>query len=206
MNGKFISFEGGEGSGKTTIIKSLVKELEKNGYSVLSTREPGGSDIAEQIRSLILNVDNTAMGKETETLLYAASRIQHLEEKILPALKEGKVVICDRYLDSSLAYQGHARGVGFSDVLTANTFALKHMPEMTFFIDVTPEVGMKRIIGRDKMDRLDLESYEFHNKVYEGYLRLCKMYPTRIIRIDGNRSCEEICEEINKYVMDFLNK
>lgn len=204
MKGKFISFEGGEGSGKTTIIQTLIQELIADGYDVVSTREPGGSDIAEQIRAVILNVSNTKMTKETETLLYAASRIQHLKEKVLPALEEGKVVICDRYLDSSLAYQGYARGVGFKEVLQANIFASKHLPDITFFIDVDPDIALGRLAYRSKIDRLDLESLDFHKKVYEGYIEVCNQYPSRIKKIDGNRSLEDICEDVIERVVDFL--
>ena len=137
--GKFITFEGGECSGKTSIITAVCKELEKRGISYISTREPGGIDISEQIRSIILDVNNTAMTEETEALLYAASRMQHLSERVIPAINNGTIVICDRFLDSSLAYQGYARGLGMDSVLRINHFALKHLPDVTFFIDVTPD-------------------------------------------------------------------
>src|SRR5574344_1180309 len=204
MQGKFITFEGGEGSGKTTIILKLIEVLTSKGYACVSTREPGGSEIAEQIRSIILDVKNTNMTKETETLLYAASRMQHLAERVLPSLEAGKIVICDRYLDSSLAYQGIARGVGLSEVLKANSFALKHMPDLTFFIDVEPRIALKRLNNRDKMDRLDLEAMDFHNKVYRGYLDVCALYPSRIVKIDGRRDLDTIITEVIDKVLDFL--
>ncbi len=206
MPGIFITLEGGEGSGKTTIILSIEKYLKENGYDVVTTREPGGVPIAEQIRNVILDVNNTKMCNETETLLYAASRMQHLHEKVIPALNEGKVVICDRYLDSSLVYQGYARGFGIDNVLNANCFALDHMPDVTFFIDVTPEVGLQRISGRDKIDRLDKESLSFHQRVYDGYVKLSEQYPDRIKRIDGQRDKEEVIADVIEEIKKVLKR
>ncbi len=206
MPGIFITLEGGEGSGKTTIILSIEKYLKENGYDVVTTREPGGVPIAEQIRNVILDVNNTKMCNETETLLYAASRMQHLHEKVIPALNEGKVVICDRYLDSSLVYQGYARGIGIDNVLNANCFALDHMPDVTFFIDVTPEVGLQRISGRDKIDRLDKESLSFHQRVYDGYVKLSEQYPDRIKRIDGQRDKEEVIADVIEEIKKVLKR
>lgn len=195
--GYFITFEGGEGTGKTTIINYISKYLESKGYNVVSTREPGGIDIAEQIRSIILDIKNTKMDYRTEALLYAASRTQHLAEKVIPALNEGKVVLCDRYLDSSLVYQGIARGLGIENVLKVNMFALEYMPNITFFIDVKPEICFKRLKDNNRaMDRLDLEKMDFHNMVYEGYKQIAKMYPERIVSIDGDRKIEDIIEDI----------
>lgn len=206
MSGLFITFEGGEGSGKTTIIKSVVEALENKGYSVISTREPGGIDIAEQIREVILKKENTKMTKETETLLYAASRMQHLFERVVPALEEDKVVVCDRFLDSSLAYQGYARGIGMNNVLQANHFALNHLPDITFFIDVKPEVGLARLSGRDEINRLDLEKIDFHQRVYDGYCKLCELYPKRIVRINGEQSKEAVSKDVIDYIFEFLKK
>ena len=202
--GKFITFEGGECSGKTSIITAVCKELEKRGISYISTREPGGIDISEQIRSIILDVNNTAMTEETEALLYAASRMQHLSERVIPAINNGTIVICDRFLDSSLAYQGYARGLGMDSVLRINHFALKHLPDVTFFIDVTPDIALKRLANRNKSDRLDLEEMKFHEDVYNGYLKVCQMYPERVIRIDGNRSLEEIIEDCVNRVINII--
>jgi dTMP kinase len=201
--GLFITFEGGEGSGKTTIINKLVPLLEAKGLNVLTSREPGGVRIAEDIRNIILDPKNTEMCYETEALLFAASRMQHLKEKVIPALLSGKVVICDRYLDSSLVYQGYCRGLGFDKVLRANAFASEYMPKVTFFIDVTPEVGLSRLKGRSgKIDRLDKECIDFHQKVYDGYIKLCEMYPDRVKRIDGNRDVLDIVNEI----LDIIEK
>lgn len=201
---KFITFEGGECSGKTTVITELCKRLQEMNIKFISTREPGGIRIAEDIRNIILDINNTAMTRECEALLYAASRMQHLSERVLPALEEGKVVICDRFLDSSLAYQGYARGIGFDDVLRANSFALDYLPGLTIFIDVTPDVALKRLSGRDKTDRLDLEKNDFHQRVYEGYHQVMKMFPNRVVRVDGNQKLEAVVNDCINIVLNYL--
>lgn len=203
--GKFITFEGGECSGKTSIIERVCEVFDQLGIPYISTREPGGIDISEQIRKVILDVRNTAMTKETEALLYAASRMQHLSERILPALEAGKVVLCDRYIDSSLAYQGYARGLGIDDVLKINHFALKSLPDLTFFIDVKPKTALSRLNERAKLDRLDLETMKFHEDVYQGYLKLCGKYPDRIVMIDGSRPLEEITNDCIKRILTFIS-
>ena len=200
----FITFEGGEGSGKTTIIEALKEKLSKK-YDLVLSREPGGVMIAEDIRKIILDPLNTSMCYETEALLFAASRMQHLKEKVIPALNDGKMVLCDRYIDSSLVYQGLSRGLGIEKVLEVNSFATNYMPFVTFFIDVTPEVGLARLKGRDtKIDRLDKETIDFHNKIYNGYLKLSKMYSERIVRIDGNRSVDVIVNDIYNEIIKRL--
>lgn len=205
--GIFITLEGGEGSGKTTVLQHLALFLEECGIVYMTTREPGGIDIAEQIRSLILNPANTAMDGRTEALLYAAARRQHLVEKVLPALKQGIVVLCDRYIDSSLAYQGHARGLGIEEVLSINSFATSgQMPDVTFYMDVEPEVGLARIAagqGRE-INRLDMEGIDFHTKVREGYLKVANRYPGRIKIIDASGSKEEVAEAIKREVIAVL--
>lgn len=205
--GVFITLEGGEGSGKTTILKGIIEFLSDK-YEVFSTREPGGSRIAEQIREVILNTENTDMDELTEALLYAASRSQHLKEKVLPNLKEGKVVICDRFLDSSLAYQGYARGIGIEKVLKVNEFAVDNcMPDLTIYIDLDPNIGLSRIKqNRRELNRLDMEKIQFHQKVREGYLIVAEMFPERIVTIDGDRTVEEILDEVNKIIMNFIQK
>lgn len=203
---KFITLEGGECSGKTTIIESLVKKLEELNIKYITTREPGGIRIAEDIRNIILDVKNTEMTPECEALLYAASRMQHLSQKVIPAINEGNVVICDRFLDSSLVYQGYARGLGIDKVLTINSFALDYLPGLTLFIDVTPDVALKRMSGRNKADRLDLETMDFHQRVYEGYQKVYKMYPERIKRVDGNQELDKVVSDCVKIVIDYLNK
>ena len=203
--GLFITFEGGEGCGKTTVIKALVKELEKEGLQALLTREPGGSLIAEQIRNVILDRANTLMDPRTEALLYAASRRQHLVEIVLPALKEGKMVLSDRYLDSSLAYQGVARGIGIEEVFSINKFAIDQtMPDLTFFLDLEPEKGLERIRQHrsDEVNRLDLEKLSFHQKVYEAYKLLAQKYPERIVTIDASMTVEQEVEQIKKVILE----
>ena len=191
----FITLEGPEGSGKTSAAKLIVSELEKRGYQVLFTREPGGTSIAEQIRNVILDKANTRLDARAEALLYAASRRQHLVEKVLPALKEGKIVICDRYIDSSLAYQGGARGLGIEEVLNINLFATENkFPDLTLLFDIDPVLGLERI-ARNKnreVNRLDLEKLDFHNKVRETFLLLSKTYASRYIVIDASQNMEMV--------------
>ncbi len=207
MNMKnFITLEGGECSGKTTIIESLIKKLEELNIKYITTREPGGIRIAEDIRNIILDVKNTEMTPECEALLYAASRMQHLSQKVIPAINDGNVVICDRFLDSSLVYQGYARGLGIDKVLTINSFALDYLPGLTLFIDVTPDVALKRMSGRNKADRLDLETMDFHQKVYEGYQLVYKKYPERIKRVDGNQELDKVVKDCVDIVLDYLKK
>ena len=198
MQGHFITLEGGEGSGKTTVLDLVYKELSALGYSVLVTREPGGIPIAEYIREIILNPNNTQMEKRTEALLYAAARRQHLIEVIAPALERGQIVLCDRFIDSSLVYQGHARGIGMEEVMAINHFAIDDLfPELTLFFDVEPEEGLARIAQNEKREknRLDLEKLTFHKKVYEGYQLLLNKYPERIKRIDATKTITEVTSE-----------
>ncbi len=204
MSGKFITFEGGEGSGKTTVINNLKQYLQDLGYEVVLTREPGGIKISEQIRDILLDVSNKDMTYETETLLYAASRMQHLSQKVLPALNEGKIVICDRYLDSSLVYQGYARKIGYEDVLKANHFALKYIPDMTFFLDVEPSIALKRIESRKDLDRLDLESRAFHELVYQGYKDVSLKYANRIKTVDASLDETSVLNQIKELIKTIL--
>lgn len=204
----FITFEGPDGSGKSTIIKSLYEELTAEGYDILLTREPGGTPISEQIRNVILDNNNTALDPRTEALLYAASRRQHLVEKIWPALKEGKIVLCDRYLDSSLAYQGGARNLGVDNILNINLFATEHTyPDLTIFFDVAPEIGLSRLSHDKKRvaDRLDNESENFHHVVYETFLQVCDKYKDRIVKIDASKSINEVKKEAYKAIKEKLN-
>ncbi len=165
------------------------------GYEIVRTREPGGAIISEQIRNVILDKANTAMDSRTEALLYAASRRQHLVEKIWPALKAGKIVICDRYLDSSLAYQGGARELGIEEVLKINLFATENTwPDLTLLFDIDPVIGLSRISSNNQreVNRLDLEKLEFHKKVRATFLKLAEQYPERYAIIDASKSREEV--------------
>ena len=194
--GLFITFEGCEGSGKTTVSKYLYNRLKDEGYDVIYSREPGGVDIAEQIRAVILNVNNTAMDPRTEALLYAASRRQHLAEVVLPALNEGKIVLCDRFVDSSLVYQGYARGIGIDKVWELNQFAIDDcMPDMTLYYDVDVEIGLARVRSRGELNRLDSENVEFHKSVRRAYQLIAEKYPERIVTVDSNQCLQTVEEE-----------
>ena len=204
MRGKFITLEGPDGSGKTTISKIVFDQLMAEGYKVLLTREPGGIDIAEQIRAIILDKKNIAMEARTEALLYAAARRQHLIEKIEPALNDGYLVICDRFIDSSLVYQGVARNIGIDEVYQINLFAIGDVfPDTTIFFDIPYEIGLERINKNHRdTDRLDLESHDFHKKVYEGYMSICEKYADRITKIDASKSIDEVASQ----VIDIIKK
>lgn len=205
--GLFITFEGPDGSGKTTVSTAVVERLQKEGYNVKYTREPGGSDIAEQIRRVILDPKNTSMDARTEALLYAASRRQHLVEKVLPDLASGKSVISDRFVDSSLAYQGCGREIGMDEVFEINAFAIEgHMPTKTIYLNVDPEVGLARIhANRATLDRLDQESIEFHQRVLEGYQKVIEKYKDRMILVDANQDVEKVIEEAYQIVKGLLD-
>lgn len=207
--GLFITLEGPEGAGKTTIIGMLATALMERGMKVIVTREPGGIPIAEQIREVILNKENTAMDARTEALLYAAARRQHLVEKVLPHLEEGSIVLCDRFIDSSLAYQGYARGLGIDEVYSINHFAIEgKMPDATFYFDIDPEIGLYRI-GQHKgreVNRLDLEELHFHEKVREGYHLLLERFKDRILMIDASQSVEQVFQQALDSLLKLLNK
>ena len=207
MSGFFITFEGGEGSGKTTIAKMVKEQLSKEGYHVVLTREPGGVEIAEEIRNIIHDVKNTNMDKKTEALLYAASRRQHLVEKVIPALEEDCIVICDRYIDSSLVYQGIARGIGIEEIYQMDLFATENiLPIRTLFFDIKPEDGLKRVYeNKDReVNRLDLETLDFHQKVYDGYLKLCDKYPDRIIKVDASQNIEGVFNQVIEKIKEII--
>lgn len=206
MKGLFITFEGNDGAGKSSAIQAVYEELVKQGYDVILTREPGGSKIAEKIRTIILDTDNLGMDSKTEALLYAASRREHLVKKIIPALESGKIVLSDRYIDSSLVYQGIARGIGVKEVYDLNQFAIgDYLPDLTIMLAVHPEIGMERIKNnRHEFDRLELEKLDFHNKVYNGYIEVAKTYPNRIVMIDGEKTKDEVLEQTKKVVMEFI--
>lgn len=207
MSGIFITFEGGEGSGKTTIAAMIKEHLTKEGYQVTLTREPGGVEIAEKIRDIIHNVDYTNMDCKTEALLYAASRRQHLVEKVIPALESGHIVICDRYLDSSMVYQGIARGIGVDEVYQMNLFATENiLPKRTIFFDILPEDGLKRVYANKdrEVNRLDLENIDFHRKVYNGYLFLCDKFPDRIVKIDASLTIDQVFSQVLSKIKEIL--
>ncbi len=207
MNNLFITFEGCEGSGKTTIINLLKEDFIKDNINFYLTREPGGSKISEDIRNIILDKANTNMDYMTEALLYAASRRQHLQEIVLPKLNNGYTVICDRYLDSSLVYQGVARNLGIDDVYNINMYATGgKLPDLTIYIDIPVEVGLSRIKTNNRdTNRLDLENINFHKMVRNGYLEIAKRYKDRIKVIDGNRSINEVYNDVKKVIYERIN-
>lgn len=196
--GYLISLEGGEGAGKTTILEKLIDYLNEHKMDYVSTREPGGVHISEQIREIILDKDNTDMDSKTEALLFAAARRQHLVQKVVPALKKGKLVIMDRYVDSSLIYQGYVRGMGIDEVFELNQYAIEDLlPDVTLYFDLSPEIGLGRI-NQDKdreVNRLDLEEGSFHHKVREGYLKLAEKFE-RISIIDAEQSIDKVFSDV----------
>lgn len=203
--GVLITFEGNDGAGKTTAIEKVYERLKKDGADVILTREPGGSRIAEKIRDLLLDVNNT-MDPKTEALLYAASRREHLVSTILPALKKNQIVLCDRYLDSSLAYQGEGRNLGLKEIEELNDFGLEGFrPDLTLFFALDPKTEAKRMNQRGDLNRLDQEGMEFHQKVRDGFEKLLKQYPERIVAIDASKSKEEVQKEATDIVLKFLD-
>lgn len=198
-NGTLISFEGPEGAGKSSILEAVLPLLEEKGISYITTREPGGVDIAEKIRQVILDPDHTSMDAKTELLLYIASRRQHLVERVLPALAAGKVVLMDRFIDSSVAYQGYGRGLSVEDIEWLNQFATDGLkPNLTLYFDLDVEEGLARIAKNQEreINRLDLEGLELHQKVRQGYLALYEKESERIVKIDASQSFEAVLADV----------
>lgn len=207
MKGFFITFEGPDGSGKTTISTRVQKRLVEMGYDAIYTREPGGIDIAEQIRNVILDPKNITMDPKTEALLYAASRRQHLVEKVIPALEKGQIIICDRFIDSSLAYQGYARHLGIDNVYSINEFAIEgHFPDTTIFLNLNYADGLQRIESRVFKDRLDLETNTFHQEVSKGYQKVLEKYKYRMHVVDASQEIEKVVEDSLKIVLETISK
>ena len=211
MQGLFITVEGPDGAGKSTLIQRLEKKLlEELTVPLVRTREPGGSEIAEKIREVILDPKNTAMDDRTEALLYAASRRQHIMEKIKPSLAEGKVVLCDRFVDSSIAYQGAGRGIGVEEVATLNRFATEDLtPDITLYLDVDAQVGLNRIASKNsnrEKDRLELEAISFHNRVRNAYKVLLKKHPERIQLIDASQNADDVFNDAWKVVQEKIQE
>lgn len=206
MIGKFIAFEGSDGSGKTTILNNVEKFLIENNIDFIITREPGGTKISEEIREILLSNDNSEMSARTEALLYSASRAQHVDELILPNLQKGKLVISDRYVLSSLAYQGFGRELGYDSVKEINDFATDNLsPDYTFFFNVDPITVLKRKRNNFVTDRLENESNSYHNKVYNGYQEILKRNKDNLIIIDASKSIEEVTEQTISKLKIILN-
>lgn len=207
MKGIFITIEGGDGSGKSTQIDLLMSYFDEHGFKVLLTREPGGTPISEKIREVILDSNNVEMDNMTEVLLYAAARAQHVAEFIKPSIEQGKVVICDRFVDSSVVYQGYARGVGIDAVEDINSYAtLGLIPDLTILLDLPPDLGLFRKKNQQALDRLELESDAFHLKVNEGYRLLAKRHQNRILTVDATKSIEDIHQIILEAIKTLLPK
>lgn len=206
--GYFITFEGPDGSGKTTVSTAVSKRLNQEGYQVVYTREPGGNMIAEKIRQIILDPENTTMDPRTEALLYAASRRQHLVEKVLPLLRQGISVISDRFVDSSLAYQGYARGIGIEEIYQINEFAIEgHMPDCTIYLDIDVATGLSRIYqNRTFLDRLEMEDTSFHQRVFTGYQKVVERYRPRMNMIDANQPLDQVIEDAYHIVKGLLDE
>ena len=204
--GIFITMEGPDGSGKSTQIELLRGYLEEKGYDVIITREPGGTVISEAIREIILNKDFTEMSSMTELMLYASARAQLVSEVIGPTIDSGKAVISDRFVDSSVVYQGIARGLGVDTVYEVNSYAIQgYMPDITFLLDLSAEEGVRRKKDQKELDRMEQESLDFHRKVVEGYRTLAEKSPDRIIRIDATLPIEEIYDTIRGNVEKALS-
>lgn len=198
-----ISIEGGEGAGKSTVIERIASYLEENMHVFMITREPGGVRISERIREIILEKDYTEMDARTEAMLFAAARRQHLVEKVLPAVEQNKVVVFDRFVDSSLVYQGYVRGIGIDEVYNLNLFATEgFLPDLTLYLDIDPEIGLRRISDNPdrEINKLDLEGLHFHEKVREGYQILLDKYPDRIVQVDANQSIENVLNAVIKEI------
>ena len=204
-NGKFITFEGTDGSGKTTQIKLLEEYLKNKGYEVVLSREPGGTKVSELIRDLILDPANTEIVPLTEMILYAASRAQHVAQIIKPSIEAGKILIWDRFVDSSYAYQGCGRGLDLRSIADVNRVAIDGIsPDITFFLDINPETAIKRRINATGADRIEQEKLDFHKRVYEGYKKMSLLFPDRIMTIDAEKPIDEISFQINEYIDTIL--
>ncbi|ENZ5626719.1 dTMP kinase [Enterococcus hirae] len=206
MNGLFITIEGPDGAGKTSILNELFPLLKKVAKTkIIQTREPGGIPIAEEIRAVILDPKNDRMDERTEALLYAAARRQHLVEKVLPALSEGSIILCDRFVDSSLAYQGAGRRIGVSEIARLNEFATEGTtPDFTLYLDIDSDTGLHRIKEnrRGQIDRLDSEGLEFHQRVRHAYLKIAEENPERIYKIDARKGFEEVLQTSYRAIVE----
>lgn len=206
MKGFFITLEGPDGAGKTYIADSLTEKLTADGYEVVHTREPGGIEISESIRNIILDPKNTMMDAKTEALLYAASRRQHLVERVFPAVEQGKIVICERFIDSSLAYQGFGRQLGMEEVLNINLFAIDNTyPDLTIYLDVDEKVGLDRLKNREFKDRLDQESIDFHHRVNNGYQEVIKKFSDRIKVVDASQTREKVFDDTYQLIIGLIH-
>ena len=210
-NGLFVSFEGGEGAGKTSLITRLVEELSAGGHSVVTTREPGGTALGEQIRQWLLNPDKEiSIGARAELCLFLAARAQHIEEVILPALEQGKIILCDRFNDSTVAYQGFGRGLGVDYVRQLCTHICDGVtPDVTFYLDVNPKVGLERALKSHAdrtLDRIESEELTFHDRIRQAFLQMAQREPTRFQVVDAHQSPEDVFVQVLNSIEQRLHK
>ena len=206
MNGLFITLEGGDGAGKSTQMRNIESFFTEKGFTVRHTREPGGPRISEKLREILLDTENTEMEPVTEMLIYAAARAQHVREVVVPALERGEIVLCDRFVDSSIAYQAYGRNLG-DMVAEVNRYATGGLkPDITIWLDIDPETGKKRASGDKGPDRLDLEPADFHGRVREGYKAIAEAEPERFKRIDATGTVDEIKEKICRCLEDLCEE
>ena len=205
MNGKLIVFEGPDGSGKTTILKKVNQQLSKQGYKLMLVREPGGTEISEKIREIIIDNDNVNMSAKTESLLFAASRAQLIDEKIRPGLENGKIILCDRFVLSSLTYQGVGRGLGIEEVKAINDFATDNIrPDLTIFFNIDYKTALVRKRENFSADSLENEDFNFHKKIFDAYLDIAQKYNRDIKQVDATRSIEEVSSDVLNLIKDLL--
>lgn len=203
----FITVEGPDGSGKSTQLQLLVESLKQKGYDIVVTREPGGTTVGNQIREVLLSPDHHEMTPRVEMMLYAASRAQNVEQVILPALKRGAIVICDRFVDASIAYQGYGLQYDLDQIRSLNEWATNGLtPDLTFLFDLNPERANARMKDRGQLDRIESRDQAFHERVYKGFQTLLEQYPERIIRIDADQSIECIQDEVLDYTIERLKQ
>jgi len=197
LTGLFITFEGPDGAGKTTQVEAFARALRQQGYDVLVTREPGGTPLSDKIRALLLDPAHKEMADATEVLLYAAARAQHVQEKVIPALQSGRIVVCDRFVDASIAYQGYGLGLAVAEIVEINRFAAAGLqPDRTYLLDIPVSVGRLRLGQRERLDRIEQKGEQYHQRVRNGFRQIAEQYPQRVRLIDANRSIEQVHAEI----------
>lgn len=207
MRGMFITVEGPDGSGKTTQLQLLVRSLTKKGYEVVVTREPGGTKVGNSIREILLSPEHDEMTPRVEMMLYAASRAQNVDQVIRPALNRGAIVVCDRFVDASIAYQGYGLQYDLTQVLSLNEWATAGIkPDLTFLFDLTPDQASRRMKDRGQLDRIESRDESFHQRVYDGFQKLLEQHPERMVRIDANATIEMIQDEVLDITLERLNE
>lgn len=207
MKGMFITVEGPDGSGKTTQLQLLVRSLTEKGYEVVVTREPGGTKVGNSIREVLLSPEHDEMTPRVEMMLYAASRAQNIDQVIRPALKRGAIVVCDRFVDASIAYQGYGLQYDLNQILSLNEWATAGIkPDLTFLFDLTPDQASRRMKDRGQLDRIESRDESFHQRVYDGFKNLLEQHPDRMVRIDANSTIEMIQDEVLDITLERLHE